>query len=458
MLPHHYSKAYHEQKMYQSVSVLFQYGRGPHLTDCEQKLRDICTEIWLNGRQQCEVLSLRGNPCVMPKHDLTKEDGHGHSSGETIISACNCGKTQGRRQDPYTLRQANYDFFSIMTNSCSACNKLEKIVFPVFEPSINDYRAADTVISHAVVHPTDAIQKYSKEDTDEDSDYHVLSMASQSPDIKLSFSSMLSFSDGEAEKQEAAEEEEEDLKAPANDGAGESDEIIEDMNPDGSVNEIVIKVGNIDEEPKDKGILRQPSTTEYLSGMIHSLSPFGVLPQFPSWSLVCVGHSSVYAHNSGLPEHVQSGFLSGSNFLLPWDVQVRLENAASWAMSYDKTRNRRKPQPLKETSDGQVFVLKIFVGCEYECPRGHRFFLNGPDKILRGGSGIVRDGGSKVVFNDMPLYFPCPCRNTKPNVAQLMRVHVVTPKAPVNIILEPKVNSIASNIKSNSITFLFFFC
>lgn len=39
----------------------------------------------------------------------------------------------------------------------------------------------------------------------------------------------------------------------------------------------------------------------------------------------------------------------------------------------------------------------------------------------------------------MPLYFPCPCRNAKPSVAQLMRVHVVTPKAPVNIILEPKV-------------------
>lgn len=51
----------------------------------------------------------------------------------------------------------------------------------------------------------------------------------------------------------------------------------------------------------------------------------------------------------------------------------------------------------------------------------------------------MKDGGSKIVFNDMPLYFPCPCRNVKPNVAQLMRVHVVTPKAPVNIIIDPKV-------------------
>lgn len=56
--------------------------------------------------------------------------------------------------------------------------------------------------------------------------------------------------------------------------------------------------------------------------------------------------------------------------------------------------------------------------------------------------GIVKDGGSKIAFNDMPLYFPCPCRNTqKASVAQLMRVHIVTPKAPVNIILEPKIRT-----------------
>lgn len=95
-----------------------------------------------------------------------------------------------------------------------------------------------------------------------------------------------------------------------------------------------------------------------------------------------------YFHFGLVPEHAQSGFLSGANFLLPWDVQVRLEDAASWARTLDKTRHRRKPQPLpKEDPDGQVFMLKIFVGCEYECPRGHRFFMSSPDTILRGGSG-----------------------------------------------------------------------
>lgn len=93
-------------------------------------------------------------------------------------------------------------------------------------------------------------------------------------------------------------------------------------------------------------------------------------------------------HFIQVPEHAQSGFLSGANFLLPWDVQVRLENAASWARTLDKARHRRKPQPIsRDDADGQAFMLKIFVGCEYECSRGHRFFMSSPDTILRGGSG-----------------------------------------------------------------------
>lgn len=99
----------------------------------------------------------------------------------------------------------------------------------------------------------------------------------------------------------------------------------------------------------------------------------------------------LFFSRSIVPEHAQTGFLSGTNFLLPWDVQVRLENAASWQRTLDKARHRRKPHvppPHKDDSDRQVFMLKIFVGCEYECPRGHRFFMNSPETILRGGAGI----------------------------------------------------------------------
>lgn len=119
-----------------------------------------------------------------------------------------------------------------------------------------------------------------------------------------------------------------------------------------------------------------------------------------------------------------------------------MEHAAEWAASYEaKSRNRKKPSKstVASSHSDSVFSLKIFVGNEYECPRGHRFIMCTPDKILRGGAGIVRDSGSKVVFNDMPLYFPCPCRAATPLVAQLMRIHIVTPKAPVNVIIDPKI-------------------
>jgi len=62
-------------------------------------------------------------------------------------------------------------------------------------------------------------------------------------------------------------------------------------------------------------------------------------------------------------------------------------------------------------SDLSEFVVKIFVGVEYECPRGHRFMCSAPDKVLKTtGSGLVKDNGNKVTSSDMPLYFPCPCR------------------------------------------------
>lgn len=101
-----------------------------------------------------------------------------------------------------------------------------------------------------------------------------------------------------------------------------------------------------------------------------------------------------------------------------------------------------------------VFQLKIFIGFEYECPRGHRFIMAGPDKIMQGAADLTsaKNMGSKVAFNDMPLYFPCRCQQQSQSQAQqqlqqcastppaqLMRIHVVTPKAPVNVKLDPRI-------------------
>jgi len=70
----------------------------------------------------------------------------------------------------------------------------------------------------------------------------------------------------------------------------------------------------------------------------------------------------------------------------------------------------------RKSKGGKEFVVKIFVGVEYECPRGHRFMASAPDKVLKTtGNGIVKDSGNKVTSStaDMPLYFACPCRSVE---------------------------------------------
>lgn len=72
----------------------------------------------------------------------------------------------------------------------------------------------------------------------------------------------------------------------------------------------------------ERGLIRQPSTTEYLPGMLTLTSPPGLLPVYSSWSLVCLGPSSLYSHNLGLSDSHHPGFFNSTNYLLPWDVTV----------------------------------------------------------------------------------------------------------------------------------------
>ena len=57
-----------------------------------------------------------------------------------------------------------------------------------------------------------------------------------------------------------------------------------------------------------------------------------------------------------------------------------------------------------------LFSVKIFVGTEYECLRGHRFMSSGPGKVLKAtGNGLVKENATNITKGNMPLYLPCPC-------------------------------------------------
>lgn len=446
-LPSHYTKKYHETKVTHALSVFGIHARGPQVDNYIQKLVKECDKYWKSGRQMCEILSLTGNPCNLPLHkSSTFESANSesieninvadlpvteHSSGVRYISSCNCGHKQGPRDDPFTVRAANYDFYQILGEDCG-CSHYDKIQFPVFQPSTKDYRAAQLFSK-----PTKIVGRKDNVNTlMPNKEFGQETQHGPTQGLSLALISCHSMSLAS------------DMMIVEEQGGFHPAEPINDHNPlkpsqaslTQTSEKIVIQVTDHSDSNKDKGLVRQPSTTEYLPGMLHSESPPGLLPQFPSWSLVCLGPSSLYSHNLGLQEQHHPGFLAGSAYLLPWDVTVRLEHHMKerfWASNDPRNKNAPQRNRRKGTKE---FNVKIFVGVEYECPCGHRFMCSSPEKVLKAtGSGLVRDNGSKVTNCDMPLYYPCPCRNSKQLIAQLMRIHVVTPKAPVNVTLNPRV-------------------
>ncbi|RZF43223.1 hypothetical protein LSTR_LSTR009027 [Laodelphax striatellus] len=412
-LPAHYTREYHLSKVAHALSVFGIHARGPLVDSYVTRLEKECEKHWKSGRQMCEVLSLTGNPCTNPLHrsatgDSVNLDAENrsdlpvmeHSSGVRYVAACDCGRRQGPRDDPFTVRAANCDFYKMLGADCD-CGSLDRLHFPVFQPSTKDYKAAQLFSKTGCSTSRKESQVSSLKDGTQQGNTQGLSLAFVSGQSGGVESSDLLQLGSALPHAGAATEKHSHSQAPPHN--------------------IVIRVSDSDtESSKEKGLVRQPSTTEYLPGMLHSESPASLLPQFPSWSLVCLGPSSLYSHNLGLQEHQHAGLLNGSAYLLPWDVTVKLEQQHQhkerfWPPVNDRHKalagGLSKGRKSKAAKDLTEFSVKIFVGVEYECPRGHRFMCSGPEKVLKtSGGGLVKDNGNKVTGCDMPLYFPCPCR------------------------------------------------
>lgn len=199
---------------------------------------------------------------------------------------------------------------------------------------------------------------------------------------------------------------------------------------------------------------RQPSTVEYLPGMTHSACPKGLLPTFSSWSLVKLGPAKSYNVHTGLE---QPSFLPGSSFLLPWDVVIRSRSeedagltdgldggTSSWPAPNKTLMGKRGSTGGLGRNRRREDMARVFVGFEYEDGRGRRFISSGPDKIVKVlGPGGTKDPATRVLNADMPLYIPSPSqgRGLKPHFAQLIRLFVVVPDAPLEVSLSPQVNT-----------------
>nr|SVE85386.1 EOG090X02WG [Daphnia pulicaria] len=418
-LPSHYSSQYHDNKKTQAKALLSSHGRGPAVQKFLGRLDVECDRFWRNGRRMCEFPSIIGNPCIQPVHRVVgEENGENklsvlpHMSGVRYVSACSCGRRQANREDPYDVKYANYDFYRLIEEEC--CGRLRHITFPIFKPSSEHFEAAKLKGSSKSMHFAKDVEKLITGTED-------LSLGPDENEFPALSVDHLS---------QVAADDHEDSQTSL--GKGEAAEAIDDEN--------MIEITGTHEQPTIS--TRDFSTTEYLPCMLHVHSPVGILPRYSSWSLVCLGSSSLYSHNAGLSD--QPGFLTGSGFLLPWDIPVRLQHNDSNSLEGRRTHSIGYSGKGKRAKQGQhEFTVKVFIGVEYECPRGHRFMSSSPGRVLKAtGAGLVKDSAQLITQNDVPLYLPCPCpynRGGKALIAQLMRIHVVTPKAAVHVTIDPKV-------------------
>ncbi|XP_054481651.1 nonsense-mediated mRNA decay factor SMG8 [Anoplopoma fimbria] len=421
-LPHNYTTTVHKNQLAQALRVYSQHARGVAFQRYALQLHEDCYKFWSNGHQLCEERSLTDQHCVHKFHLLpqpgekTDMDRNppilNHNSRGRSTSSCNCGRKQAPREDPFDVQAANYDFYQMLEEKC--CGKLERIEFPVFQPSTPDPAPA---CNQAPRPPseTSASASGEAERLKEPSTAQSHTPADTSLSLALSLGQST------------------DSLGPYGDGDGTETQQVQQKRP--------------------SLVDRQPSTVEYLPGMMHSGCPKGLLPKFSSWSLVKLGPAKSYNCHAGLE---QPGFLPGSSFLLPWDLVIRSRSeedagltepsldggTSSWPAPNKTLVGKRGSTGGLGRSRRRDDVARIFVGFEYEDVRGRRFISCGPDKIVKVlGPGGAKDPATRVLNTDMPLYIPSPSqgRGLKSHFAQLTRLFIVVPDAPLEVTLNPQV-------------------
>jgi len=116
-----------------------------------------------------------------------------------------------------------------------------------------------------------------------------------------------------------------------NDDAGDDDNIVDEGDDEADAaagaascdDEHVVETTLQSDDMLVTPTQRQHSTTEYLPGMLHTDSPPGLLPKFPSWSILQLGEYSSYNPSTGnCPSYCHNVVMTSSCSILFKHVPV----------------------------------------------------------------------------------------------------------------------------------------
>ncbi|KAL3687868.1 hypothetical protein R1sor_014177 [Riccia sorocarpa] len=136
-LPPCYPTSLHKSQLDKALGVFRSMVRGPAVPVFAEKLRTDCEAVWHSGRRLCDAVSLTGRPCIHQVHEVSssvcssmgrrrrkineiqetgkttteKHISKPHSSGVVFLHACACGRSRKMRKDPFDFESANVRFF-----------------------------------------------------------------------------------------------------------------------------------------------------------------------------------------------------------------------------------------------------------------------------------------------------------------------------------------------------------
>lgn len=446
-LPSHYTSKVHNNQLQQALEFYNTHARGPARSKYEQILYDECDAYWNDGRRLCEVKSLTGRHCVHRFHQLPSSKPSSlsnlptmnHCSRSRSLASSNCGRVQFQREDPFTLKEANFDFYNLLSQKTQPIISSDIYLFSTYSNQKPNNFIKNDMVSDAVIaeKKTTVSPEFKSMSLIKDDQLINSKLQLSNKQVKNELESYFG-QDLLSVEQSTSYKKSQDIKSNnchtdlkllklSEDGDGSLSDYGNDLSQHSQSSKYSLSSFEDIEVVKNS----------FTNGMLNSLTDDGVLPLFSSWSLIRISPYSSYNPLVGLE---MPGFLKDSNFLLPCEINVEsTENS--------KTENWPAPgelsKKIKETKlTTPREVCKLYVGYEYETSRGHRFICSAPNKVHKNYTGLNKNLIKSLLEKEMPLYAPSSIntRSGKPLLGQLMRIYIAIPNnQSIKVSIKPRV-------------------
>ncbi|KAI9483418.1 MAG: hypothetical protein EXX96DRAFT_141612 [Benjaminiella poitrasii] len=464
--PPYYTEKYHEWKKNSVMRMYQALARGPCKEEFAIRLKRECDAVWKGGRQSCECISLTGKPCRLKighEHDTISAksirderavmiDTAKHNSAFTFLHACDCGKLQRARDDPFEIEDANIGFY----NKFDCCLTLGRAALDIKQSIFG--KEQDLVLNYDEIPAFDISLLYlgpasfyknnvgldKVEGFTNNTNFLIPWSITTVNEIKLRKQEMAKITANEQREDEST------ASAP-------SSTTAQDSNVEWPI------LGRLPPLAKPK-----PAPV--------SVAP---LDAFPALGTNLTSATSVAASNT--PTATST---SATSIATPTATPTTPNLSNRQLFDTRRRRHNRGRERLQG-------LVRGYVGAEYECPFGHRFLSCGDGRVCKlGHTGHPKEHGNYFVHQDLPIYIVCPCTfansttvssitNTSNNlsntnavssgnsnnnimmsnntahtaavvntntsnhlevIAQLQRLYIVTPDEPaVTISIEPKI-------------------